>query len=114
MEQSKLLGKIVAVSGSNISVAPNDNLDFGSAGSSGGHRLCQIGSYVVMPQSENLVVGTIISIRDEGLAEGLATPGHHLLQCRTQQCTGYSSASIDSRYCHIAQEGNTVVLCALL
>ena len=73
MEQSKLLGTIIAVSGSNISVALSDNLDLSSIGNQG-HRICQIGSYVVMPQAEKLVVGTIISIRDESAAEGDGAP----------------------------------------
>ncbi len=65
MEQSKLLGSIVSVSGSNMTVVLNANLNFSASGNHG-YRLCQIGSYVVMPQSEKLVVGTILSLRDEG------------------------------------------------
>jgi hypothetical protein len=64
MDETKLIGTVFAVSMSGISAVLNENVVIKSMTFDRASRVGQIGSYVIMPESERSIIGTVISSRD--------------------------------------------------
>lgn len=70
MDESKLIGKIYAVTSGSISAVISDTIPVGTEATAGGNRVGQLGSYVVMPNVDRSVIGSITAVRSEDVPAG--------------------------------------------
>lgn len=66
MDESKLIGTIFSVSNAGISIVLADTMEMDAMSYGGSYRIGQIGSYVIIPESNRSIITTVISVRDTG------------------------------------------------
>ncbi|HLX12564.1 MAG TPA: ATP-binding protein [Bacteroidota bacterium] len=64
MDETKLIGTVFAVTSAGLSAVLNDNVVIKATSIDRSSRVGQIGSYVVMPESERSIIGTVVAARD--------------------------------------------------
>ena len=64
MDETKLIGKVFSVSNAGISVALNDEVVIKPMAYGSAFRVGQVGTFIVMPESERSIIGTVVSARD--------------------------------------------------
>lgn len=81
MAESKFIGTIYAVSSATITAVLSDTISLTTTQISGVANLGQLGSYVIMPQGNQGIVGTITSLRSSSLGgTDLRTEGRKIIE----------------------------------
>jgi len=80
LDDAKIIGSVYEVSNSGISVILNDDVIIKPMAYGNTYKVGQIGSYVVMPESDRSIIATVVACSDMGAREG--HPGKRSLQVK--------------------------------
>ncbi|MFI5251037.1 MAG: ATP-binding protein [Bacteroidota bacterium] len=81
MDEQKLIGKVFSVSNSGISVILNEDVVIKPMVYGAANRVGQVGTFVVMPEYERSIIGTVFSARDTRLS-GEDGGGNRILEIK--------------------------------
>jgi DNA helicase HerA-like ATPase len=81
MDETKLIGKVSAVSNAGISVVLNDDVVIKPMAYGDTSRVGQVGTFVVMPEYERSIIATVFSARDTSLS-GENAGGKRILEIK--------------------------------